>query len=330
MRDLTADNWPIAAAMLPYPGTLPDGTSVTEADPAVWLASLSEVADASFDRVDVTDSWLRLGDLSRHRLDDFAHVAAEAGVIPTSISAIRCSVIDRDRGEANLAYSHRTLDAAAYLGIDTVSFGLHQALTPAQQDALWFWTVTGHVDDPELWDTAVRRLRDLGQHAADVGIVMSLEMYEDTFVGTADSAVRLVEDIGLDSVGLNPDIGNLVRLHRPVESWWELVEKTMPYANFWHVKNYSRDEDAAAGTYFATPAPMAYGLINYRRAFQYAIEQGFAGVVCVENYGGDGLSVCADNRDYLRRHVLPKRSGYATGMSKVRQRGDSQSGEDRS
>ena len=50
-----------------------------------------------------------------------------------------------------------------------------------------------------------------------------------------------------------------------------------------------------------------------------AIDAGFQGVLCVENYGGDGLSVCATNRDYLRRHILPKRPGYRLGRSRVRQ-----------
>ncbi|GMM95840.1 sugar phosphate isomerase/epimerase family protein [Microbacterium sp. MTN4-26] len=318
MSGYTADNWPIAAAALPFPGTLSDGTSVTDADAAVWGGVLEEVADAGFDRIDVTDSWLRLGDLSPERLEAFAGAAKQAGVIPTSISAIRRSVIDKASGAENLTYSHRTLEAAAALGIGTVSFGLHQALTPAQQEQLWFWTVEGHRDDPEDWDLAVTRLRELGAHARDLGIIMSLEMYEDTFLGTADSSVRLVEAIDMDNVGLNPDIGNLVRLHRPIEPWQELVEKTLPYANFWHVKGYSRDENVAAGRYVAMPSPMAHGLIDYRRAFRYAIEQGFQGVICVENYGGDGLTVCADNRDYLRRHVLPKRE-YEPAASRVRQ-----------
>ena len=315
---LTAETWPIAAAALPFPGVMPDGSSVTDADPQVWFTTLREVADAGFDRVDLTDSWVRAGDLSVERLDALRGAAADAGVVPTSLSAIRRSVIDGEHGDDNLAYSHRTLEAAAHLGIETVSFGLHQALTPEQQRQLWFWTVQGHVDDPDDWDLAVSRLRELGAHAADLGLLVSLEMYEDTFLGTADSSVRLVQEIGLDNVGLNPDIGNLVRLHRPIESWRELVEKTLPYANFWHVKNYARDEDVARDHYVAVPSPMAHGVIDYRWAFRVAIESGFQGVICVENYGGDGLSVCAENRDYLRRHVLPKR-GYEPAASLVRQ-----------
>lgn len=319
MTGLTAEDWPIAAAALPFAGRTPDGRTIAQAGPDEWARTLTEIADAGFDRVDLTDSWLRVADLDAPGLRDLRAVAAATGVVPTSISAIRCSVIDRAHGDENLAYSHRVLDAAAALDIETVSFGLHQALTPQQQEQLWFWTVPGHRDDPADWGLAVTRLQELGRHAAGLGILVSLEMYEDTFLGTADSAVRLVEDIGMDNVGLNPDIGNLVRLHRPIEPWWELVEKALPYANFWHVKNYARDEDTARGAYFAVPAPMQYGVIDYRRAFRYAIEQGFQGVICVENYGGDGLSVCADNRDYLRRHVLPNREGYALGTSRVRQ-----------
>ena len=46
---------------------------------------------------------------------------------------------------------------------------------------------------------------------------------------------------------------------------------------------------------------MAHGSANYRRAIQIAVEAGFEGPFCVEHYGGDGLSVSAENRDYIRR-----------------------------
>ena len=174
--------------------------------------------------------------------------------------------------------------------------------------------------DKETWGKAVSRLQELGHHAAEVGVLVSLELYEDTYLGTADSAVRLVQDIGLSNVGLNPDIGNLIRLHRPVETWQELVHKTLPYANYWHVKNYSRDENVARGSYVAVPAPMESGLINYREAFRTAISVGFQGIICTEHYGGDGLSVSASNQKYLRTQVLPKTEDYVLGKSLVAQR----------
>ncbi|WP_129787301.1 sugar phosphate isomerase/epimerase family protein [Promicromonospora panici] len=313
-----AADWPIAASTLPFPAVTPDGRTAQD-DPTVWHEVLTDIADAGFDHVDLTDSWLRPGDLDGPALDRLAATARDLGLGLASVSAIRRSVIDAKDGAANLAYSHRTIDAAAALGIGVVSVGLHQALTAEQKERLWFWTAPGHHDDPADRPLAVSRFQELGRHAAEVGVLLSLEMYEDTFLGTADSAVRLVEEIGLPEVGLNPDIANLVRLHRPVEPWQELVEKTLPYTNFWHVKNYARDEDPERDAYLSVPAPMQFGLIDYRAAFRTALGCGFQGVICTENYGGDGLSVCAANRDYLRRHVLPKRHGYTLGTSRVRQ-----------
>lgn len=318
----TARTWPIAAALLQFPGVDADGVSVQDVDGEEWQKVFQEVADAGFSSVDLTDCWVRPGDLSSARVDELALAVGTVGIDAPAISAIRRSVIDAVNWEANLAYSHRTIDAAAQLGCEVVSFGLHQALTADQQAQFWFWTVEGHKDpvgDQETWANAVTRLRELGRHAAEVGVLVSLELYEDTYLGTADSAVRLVQDVDLANVGLNPDIGNLVRLHRPIESWEELAHKTLPYANYWHVKNYSRDEDRARGYYTAVPAPMESGLISYREAIRVAISVGFQGVICAEHYGGDGLSVSASNETYLRTKILPKTAEYARGVSLVAQ-----------
>jgi sugar phosphate isomerase/epimerase len=318
----TADNWPITAALLQFPALQPDGSSIQDAEPSVWVNVFRQVAEAGFAHVDLTDSWVRPGDLSASRLGDLASAATEAGVGIPAISSIRRSVIDAEHGSLNLEYSHRTIDAAAALGIRLVSFGLHQALTARQKEQLWFWTVEGHrdPDDPEIWQLAVERLRELGKHAEEVGVLLSLEMYEDTYLGTADSSVRLVTDIGLDNVGINPDVGNLIRLHRPIENWRDILAKVLPYSNYWHVKNYFRDEDPAAGSYVALPAPLELGIISYREAIAMAIAAGYQGMICTEHYGGDGLSVSATNQRYLRSMVLPKQP-YDLPQSRVAQTG---------
>ncbi|MFD1210639.1 sugar phosphate isomerase/epimerase family protein [Arthrobacter sp. GCM10027362] len=318
----TAEDWPITAALLQFPGVDAGGVPMNDADAEVWRGVFQEIADAGFAHVDLTDTWVQPGDLSADRLAELNRTAAEAGVGLPVISVVRRSVIDSNNWQENLDYSHRSLEAGAALGCEVVSFGLQQALTPQQQAQLWFWTVPGHqdpVDDFVTWGNAVSRLRELGRHAAELGLLVSLEMYEDTYLGTADSAVRLVEDIGLANVGLNPDVGNLIRLHRPIEPWQDIFAKTLPYANYWHVKNYSRDEDTARDMYVAMPAPMESGLINYREVFAMALRNGFQGIICTEHYGGDGLSVSAANQAYLRTRVLPRTADYPLGTSRVAQ-----------
>ncbi len=305
----TADDWAISAAMINFPGVTWDGTVVQDQPIETWRDTVQQVADAGFTHIDPTDSWVQIADLSPARLTEFADLVADVGLTVGAISTARRSVIDASRGEEYLAYSHRVIDTAATLGVEDVSFGLFQALTPAQAKALWFWTVPGHVDDPDdkdQWALAVSRLQELGRHGAEVGVHLSLEMYEDTYLGTADSSVRLHADIDLPNVWLNPDIGNIQRLHRPVEHWQSMIEKMMPLARYWHVKNYFRTEDATTGAVVTAPAPMELGVINYRLAARWAIEHGFRGSFLCEHYGGDGLSVSATNRTYLQR-ILPPR-----------------------
>lgn len=316
----TRDTWPIAAALHQFADP-----SVHRADPEVWLSHLREVAAVGFQNIDLTDSWIQVGDLVPSRVLELQSVLRVLGLTMPVVSITRRSVIDPRLGDSNLAYTHRSVDVGAELGVQVLSLGLHRPLTAAQRDQLWFWTVPGDVDslsDPEARDLAVSRFREIGLHAADVGMLVSLELYEDTLLGTSQSAVELVDAIGLPNVGLNPDIGNLVRLHRPIEDWREILAKTLPYTNYWQVKNYFRDEDPMTGTVVAIPAPLALGFINYRDAVREALAGGFQGIFCCEHYGGDGLGVSAMNMAYLRTllpevgtETPPARVGSATGAS---------------
>ncbi|QDA36986.1 sugar phosphate isomerase/epimerase (plasmid) [Paracoccus liaowanqingii] len=297
----TPQAWPIAAAMIPFPGRQRDGTVVQDADARVWAGDLHQVALAGFDAVDPTDSWLRVADLTPARRAEFTAICADLGLTVPAISTSRRSVIDSVQGDDHLAYSHRVIDCAADLGIGHVSFGLFGPLTEAQQKALWFWTEAGAPvpDDADTRSRAVTRIRDLARHAETCGVSIALEMYEDSYLGTAREAVRFLTDVDHPSVRLNVDIGNLIRLHRPVEPWAEMIELCAPHAGYWHVKNYYRIEDPS-GVTMTHPAPLLGGTINWRATIERALDLGFASPFLVEHYGGDGLAVCALNRDYIR------------------------------
>ncbi|KAB0679003.1 sugar phosphate isomerase/epimerase family protein [Aureimonas leprariae] len=297
------ETWPIASAMIHRQNALPDGRTVQDQRPEEWAEALAEVAGAGFSHVDPTDSWIRIADLEPSRLAEFMDVARSLGLSIPAISTARRSVIDPEKGDEFLAYGHRLVDTAAKIGASAVSFGFFGPLSDAQKKALWFWTAPGVVnpDDPAVWKMAVERIRELGRHAGENGVEVALEMYEDTYLGTADSAVRFVTEVDLANVKLNCDLGNLVRLHRPVEGWQSMMAKLAPFAGYWHAKNYYRLEDETTGTVMSSPAPMEFGVINYRAAVRMALQAGFRSAFLLEHYGGDGLSVCAANRDYLRR-----------------------------
>ncbi|MEK1944736.1 MAG: sugar phosphate isomerase/epimerase family protein, partial [Ensifer adhaerens] len=281
--------------------------SVQDQSVEEWALTLDDVVDAGFTELDPTDSWIRLADLSPARLESFVALTRDLGLTMPGISTARRSVIDPVHGDDYLAYGHRVIDTAAAIGAGSVSFGFFGPLTDAQKKALWFWTVDGvkNPDDAAIWQKGVSRIRELGSHAEELGIELALEMYEDTYIGSADSAVRFVTDVGLENVGINADLGYLVRLHRPVEHWQEMMAKVAPFAKYWHVKNYNRTEDETSGLIVTHPAPLEFGVINYRSAIRMALSHGFQSPFLCEHYGGDGLSVSATNRDYLRR-ILPR------------------------
>jgi sugar phosphate isomerase/epimerase len=296
----TAQNWPIACNMLSFGNKAPDGSPIADAPASVWAGHLRQVRELGFDHIDPTDAWVPLGALSDARIKEFQTVLADEGLAVSSISMTRNSIVDVERGEENLRTAHRLIDLAPEFGATVVNTGFMQAVTPQQQQALWFWLVDGHKDDPELRPLAIERIRELGEHAENNGVQLSLEMYEDTYVGTPDDAVSFVTDVNHPAVGLNPDIGNLIRLHRPMPPYLEMFEKVLPYSNFWHIKNYFRDEDPQTGSYASAPMPLKTGLINYRNVIRRALELGYSGPFCCEHYGSDSVGVCAENRGYIR------------------------------
>jgi sugar phosphate isomerase/epimerase len=298
----TAESWPISTCMVAFPGTTRDGLPMHEAGANAWNAAFREISLEGFSSVEVSDGWLKPALLDSEGLETLRSVAAANGLAIPAVHIQRASIIDPDDAVANLAYQHASIDAVAALGASVYSMGLHRPFTAEQREALWFWTVDGprDPDDEDTFQLAVARVRELGEHAASVGLDLSLELYEDTYLGTAASAVRFVESVDLANVGLNPDVGNLIRLHRPVEDWRELYATTLPYANYWHLKNYSRDEAADGSFYTAVPSTLRDGTINYREVVKLAIEVGYDGPMTCEQYGGDSLSVCAENSRYLR------------------------------
>lgn len=297
----TADDWPIACKMNFGPMT-EDGIPTVEAPADVWRDQLLQVSELGFDHIDPVDDWLRIGDMTDERFAELKACIADAGLLVPAVSIGRKSVIDPTDGDENLAMVHRTIDRAAELGAGIVDVGFQSHLGEGQKKALWFWlSDDGHHDDPKYYDLAVERIRDLADHCQRNGMELSLEMYEDTFLGMPDDAVKFYKDVDHPAVGLNPDLGNIIRLHRPLPSYQSMHETVLPYSNYWHIKNYFRDEDPATGSYFSAPASLKEGVVDYRAMIRRALKLGYTGPFMTEHYGSDWLGIGADNMLYIRQ-----------------------------
>ncbi|MFV0426436.1 MAG: sugar phosphate isomerase/epimerase family protein [Beutenbergiaceae bacterium] len=301
------ENWPIAAKMN-FGNRTPDGVALNDAPIAVWQEHIEQVVALGYRWIDPIDDWVQVADLSAERFSQFKELLARYQLGVPGISFGRSSPVDTTDGPTHVATMHRMLDRGAELGATILNVGFMQKLTSEQQQALWFWHAPGHRDDPQLRPLAIERIRDLADHAQRNGMEISLEMYEDTYTGTAEEAVAFVRDVDHPAVGLNPDIGNLIRLHRPMPSYQSMFDQVLPYANYWHIKNYIRDEDPATGSYFSAPASLQDGLINYRDVIRSALRLGYRGAFQTEHYGGDWLGVGAANAAYIRSILRDARS----------------------
>src|SRR5207245_6448049 len=63
----------------------------------------------------------------------------------------------------------------------------------------------------EQWQTAVRNLRELGRHAADLGLQIALELepFKLSLLNNVDSMVRFVDEVGHPAVKANIDVSHL-------------------------------------------------------------------------------------------------------------------------
>lgn len=290
--NISADQWPIACKMS-FPAS-------TEAAASVWAGQLGQVADLGYRSIDPFDDWIDLPRLSDDRFAELCGLLRQFNLDVFAISIGRRSLVDETRGDSNLAYVKKTVDRAADVGARVVNLGFQQPLTTAQEQAMWFWHQPGHKDNEKQRDTAIRRVREVADYASDVDVEISLEIYEDTFLGTPKRAVEFLHGVDRENVGLNPDIGNLIRLHRPMPRYRDMYEAVLPYANYWHVKNYFRDEDPATGAFLSAPASLESGIINYREIIGRALDLGYKGGFTTEHYGGDWLGVGARNAKYIR------------------------------
>lgn len=300
----SSEEWTIAAAMLQFSASTKRGEPIETASAGEWQSTLAVLRYEGFSDVELSSRWLDLTKLSSRRLADLCSVCSGLGLGVPGYLVAGATVLDGEDGTVD--YIFRSLEAAAGVGARTVCVGLHRAPARAAGGPEWFWNSSSPPSPPSANGEGRSRGEVVGlfhrfaARAQDLGLQLSLEMYPGTYVGTAASAVELVRDVDHPAFGLNPDLGNLVRAQGQIEDWEEVARLTLPFANYWHVKNYMRCEIPQLGAIITHPTSLELGVINYRTIIEYAVAAGFVGTIVTEHYGGDGLGISASNRDYLR------------------------------
>ena len=191
-----------------------------------------------------------------------------------------------------------------------MSIGFHRPLTPEQRAAP-FWMVDAPDDarDEATWQLAIDRVGQVAAHAR------------------AARARRRARDARADAPRLAPPAccassrasarttsastrTSATSSACRTRSWRAgrtRCAAVLPHTTYWHVKNYTRLEHPASGS--SSRSERARGGASSTTAWRSATRStsGFAGPICIEHYGGDGLGAIARGRAYvedvLRREV---------------------------
>lgn len=276
------------------------------ADPRDWGGQLGILGDLGFRYVDLSDFWIPLGSLDREDLARLRSALVSAGLTPIGVSCVGVELADPAAHSRSMDWAATTMSNAALLGVPHVSLGLHPHAAGPSLPGLR----PGWVDlqaPPQFSDDQYRAvaagLGQLADEAARLSLTLSLEMHDRTMLNNSASSIRLLDAVARPNVGINLDLGNLVRPPWPLEeTWFETLERLVTRMNYWHVKNGLRIE-LPGGRAASVFSSLDGGTIDYRTAILCAQDAGYEGPLVVEHSGGDPLHFASRALTYLRALV---------------------------
>src|SRR5262245_54689307 len=227
--------------------------------------------EAGFAGIEISPHWLDFVGLNDAELREVRQDAAAEGLVVSGVNVNRCIVVRSGRSDAHFNLLRRAIEAADCLGAPVVTISQSLPLAGASRPP-----VRG-TDFSELERTeAADRISHLAHFASQRGVFLSLELHDDGLLDTAGKCLDMLRRVNAANLGVNPDLGNLIRSEHDAD-WKTSLERLAPRANNWHVKNYRAGESA----------PVWDGQIDYREAFRIMREAGYNGWVSIESYFGD-------------------------------------------
>lgn len=143
------------------------------------------------------------------------------------------------------------------------------------------------------FELTAERLRTAGRMAADLDVKISIEVHQGSIADNSTSTLYLLDLVGLDNVGANPDLGNIYwQYEYPEETPEAAIVALAPRALYWHCKNLHRVThiEEFHRSYFMR-VPLPDGDIDYRFAIAAMVDAGYDGYLAVEGVDkGDQLS----------------------------------------
>jgi sugar phosphate isomerase/epimerase len=140
--------------------------------------------------------------------------------------------------------------------------------------------------------TTAQQLRQAGLVAADLGVKIAIEVHQGSIADNSTATLHLLDLVGLENVGANPDLGNIYwHYEQPEESAEAAIVALAPRAVYWHCKNLRKQHIPELHRSFFTRVPLPDGDLDYRFAIAAMRDLGYDGYLAIEGAReGDQLS----------------------------------------
>jgi sugar phosphate isomerase/epimerase len=139
-------------------------------------------------------------------------------------------------------------------------------------------------------------LRTAGRKAADVGAKIGIEVHQGSIADNSTATLHLLDLVGLDNVGANPDLGNIYwHYEQPDETSDAAIVALAPCAVYWHCKNLRKMHIPDLHRSFFQRVPLPDGDIDYRFAVAAMQAAGYDGYLAIEG-AREGDQLTQDRR----------------------------------
>ena len=258
-----------------------------------WTASPSEYTDAflqhcagaGYDGLEIGASTFDVA-MSDDELGQFNERLLGAEVPCVAIRA-GGSLIEARTYRANIDVLWRSIDHANAIGASLVTGNLmadqrHYRLDgdpwgrPVAQDASRDASIY-------LYERLARDLRPICDKAAETGMIVSIELHQQSPMDTSWSALLLCELVDRPNFGINADLGNLVwNYDIPEETTEDAVRALASVSVYWHCKNLDVVAHPENERTVAWKTSLADGQMDYRFLMSVMVDAGYSGFVAIE------------------------------------------------
>lgn len=262
-----------------------------------------------FDGIDLADSWMNWHAKSDDDLHQFRAQLDGFDLDCCALNPYRCSLVGHPDAAANERKLHRAVEVATILGARYLNVALSDPFPALMTDAERADRQTrlrrGEDYSDADWKLAAEKLQRLADRAAQTNVELSIELHDDGMIDRSIFALKLLDLIDRDNVGVNPDLQNGYRVPYATENWRDALVAMASHTNLWHVKSCTRHYDATTGRYVSQRASLRAGDIDYRWAVSAMHRAGFDGWVSIESGAGPGdpLSAIEADHNYFRSIV---------------------------